>query len=218
MINVYVDLETIPSQSPDYRKVVRGKIKPPGNIKKQESIDKWMAENAETATDEAVSKTSFDPAAGHICCIGWAVGDGEVNYAEMRDIRDEASAIEAFYHSLPKTGMVCFVGHNVAAFDLRFLLCRSIVLGVKLPALFPRDIKPWGLEVFDTMTAWAGSRGSISLDNLAGALGLQGKGGFDGSMVADAWARGQYSTISEYCRNDVAITREIHRKFEAVGF
>ena len=70
MINVYLDIETIPAQSPEYRDKVRATIKPPGNIKKPESIAAWMAENADAAVDETVAKTSFDPAAGHICCIG----------------------------------------------------------------------------------------------------------------------------------------------------
>ncbi len=218
MIDIYLDIETIPSQSPEYRANVLENITPPGTIKKAESIAKWMDEKADAAADDIVAKTSFNPAAGHVCCIGWAHGDGEVEYAEMRDLKDEKAMIETFFHTFPDLGLACFIGHNVAAFDLRFLLCRSIVLGVKLPPAFPRDIKPWGNNVFDTMIAWAGTRGTISLDNLAGALGLGGKGDFDGSMVAQAWKDGRHTTISSYCRSDVALTREIHRKFKSVNF
>lgn len=64
MINFYLDIETIPCQSPEYRDKTRAGIKPPGNIKKPESIMQWIEENADSATDEAVAKTSFDPRTG----------------------------------------------------------------------------------------------------------------------------------------------------------
>ena len=218
MQNIYLDIETIPCQLPEYRAKVRENIKPPATIKKPESILAWMEENAESATDEAVAKTSFDPAHGHICCLSFAIGDEPVDYYEARTVDDERHILSNFYSALPKMGMARFIGHNVAAFDMRFILCRSIVLGVNIPTIIPRDIKPWSQEIFDTMTAWAGARGTIGQDRLAEALGLSGKGDFNGSMVAKAWADGDYGTIARYCMSDVETVRAIHKRFEAVGF
>jgi len=223
MINIFVDIETIPNQSPEYRAKVREGIKPPAQFKKQDSIDAWMAENAESATDEIVAKTSFDPAYGHICCIGWAVGDDPARYYDMENVTDEDGMLEAFFIEAEEAAgvhMVRWIGHYISGFDLRFLLNRAIVLGVKLPSsmILPRDIKPWSDQVFDTMTAWAGAKGTISQDNLAKALGLAGKGDFDGSMVAEAWAKGEHDKIAAYCRDDVETVRAIYRKFEAVGY
>lgn len=218
MQNIFLDIETIPCQSPEFRDKARKNIKPPGNIKKPESIAQWLAENADDAASEAVAKTSFDPAHGHICCLSFAIDDGPVQYYEARTIADERHILEGFYGNLPTTGLAKFIGHNAAAFDLRFILCRSIVLGVRIPSVFPRDIKPWSQEVFDTMIAWAGARGMIGQDRLAEALGLPGKGDFDGSMVAAAWANGEYARIAQYCMSDTETVRAIYRKFEAVGF
>lgn len=218
MINVYLDIETIPCQSAEYRTRVREGIKPPGTIKKPESILQWLEENAETATDEAVAKTSFDPAYGHICCIGWAIGDDPVQSLSAPTVSDEADILRGFFDALPKMGMAKFIGHYITGFDLRFIMCRAIVLGVKIPSIWPRDPKPWDQSVFDTMVAWAGARGTISQDRLCEALGLSGKGDFDGSMVAAAWANGEHQRIAEYCRSDVETVRAIHRRFEAVGF
>jgi len=89
---------------------------------------------------------------------------------------------------------------------------------VKIPRCIPRDVKPWGKGIFDTMTAWAGTRDTISLDNLCKALGIPGKDGFDGSMVADAWLAGEHDTIAEYCRDDVERVRQIHNRFVSVGY
>lgn len=218
MTPIFLDLETIPNQTDEYRAKVREGIKPPGQIKKPESILAWLEENADAAVDEAVAKTSFDPAAGHICTIGWAVGDGDAYARTIDTVDNEADLLSEFFTGLPKTGMCQFIGHNVTAFDLRFLLCRAVVLGVRIPSVIPRDIKPWSQEIFDTMTAWAGARGTISLDRLCEALGLPGKDGFDGSMVAQAWADGEYDKISLYCQSDVEKVRAVHQRFVAVGF
>ena len=224
MINIYLDIETVPNQSPEYRAKVREGIKPPAQFKKQDSIDAWMAENAESATDEVIAKTSFDPAYGHIACISWAFGDDEeVLTASVENINHEADHLNDFFDSVCVGSGVHkarWIGHYISGFDLRFLLNRAIVLGVKLPSslVLPRDIKPWSDQVFDTMTAWAGAKGTISQDNLARALGLAGKGDFDGSMVAEAWAKGEHAKIAAYCRDDIETVRAIHRKFERVGY
>jgi len=217
--NVYLDIETIPNQSPEYRAKVRANIKPPATIKKPESIMAWLEENAETATDEVIAKTSFDPAHGHICCIGWAVDAEPVQSTSIEHVQDESAALAYFFDGIiPKHGLVRFIGHNVSGFDLRFLINRAIVLGVTIPKIIPRDIKPWSQDIFDTMVAWAGARGTIGQDRLCEALGLPGKGDFDGSMVAAAWAAGEHEKIATYCRADVETVRSIHARFEAVGY
>lgn len=221
MNTIYLDIETIPSQSAEYRAEVRANIKPPAQYKNPDSIAKWIEENGDAAADEIVAKTSFDPAHGHICCIGWAIGDADARYYDMTKVEDEASCIEGFFYNLPTQGVNQFVGHYISGFDLRFILCRAIVLGVKLPpsvVTFPRQPKPWDDCVFDTMTAWAGAKDRISQDNLCKALGLPCKGDFDGSMVAEAWANGEHVKIAGYCLNDVETVRAIHRKFQAVGY
>ena len=223
MIDIFVDIETIPNQSPEYRAMVRKNIKAPAQFKKQDSIDAWLAENSETATDEAIAKTSFDPALGHIACIGWAIGDGQAKSVSNTDIRDEEANLNAFFSAINQecgVHMARWIGHYISGFDLRFLLNRAIVLGVKLPTalILPRDIKPWSDQVFDTMVSWAGPKGSISQDNLAKAFGLAGKGDFDGSMVAEAWANGEHDKIANYCLSDVETVREIYRRFKAVGY
>ena len=217
---LYLDLETIPSQDPVVHERIAATITPPGTLKKPESIAEWEAEKKPAAVKEAIAKTSFDGAYGHICCIGWAVGGDEVVSDRITDVRDEANMLGAFFefsHRRIKGDNVFYstptiVGHNVVDFDIRFVWQRAIVLGVRVPAWFPRDPKPWGNETFDTMTAFAGARNRISMDNLCRALGLPDKGEVDGSMVAGMWERGEHDAIAEYCRADVERTRAIHRR------
>lgn len=215
---LFLDIETIPAQSPSVLDKFRAEVKAPGNIKKPESIAAWLEENADKAAQEAAAKTSFDPAYGHICTIAWGFEDDEIDVAHAETIEQEADVIRAFFTALNPYHRVTFVGHYIGGFDLRFILCRAVVLGVNIPACIPRDPKPWDNRLFDTMTAWAGSRGTVSMDNLAQALGLEGKNGFDGSMVAEAWANGEHQKIAEYCAHDVDVTRNIWGRFQAVGW
>lgn len=215
---IFVDIETIPTQSPEIRDRFKAEVKAPGNIKKPESIDAWLAENAEAKAAEEIAKTSFDPAHGHICTISWAVDDDNPDSAHACTVEEERDVLAAFFNALRSNHHYTFVGHYIGGFDLRFILCRAVVLGLKIPQAIPRDPKPWDKTMFDTMTAWAGARGSISMDRLCEAFGIPGKGDFSGADVAEAWANGEHARIAEYCEADVFRTREIWRRFQAAGW
>lgn len=220
-MNLYLDIETIPSQSPEVHAQIAESITPPGNYKKPESIAQWEAEQKPALVKEAIARTALDGSTGHVCCIGWAIDDnppyalnwvqgdpiGEVSILDMF-ISECVARIDDPFH------VPTIIGHNVINFDIRFLWQRAIILGVKMPAWFPRDPKPWSGEVFDTMTAFAGHGNRIGLDRLCRALGLPGKEDIDGSMVGDLWAAGEYNRISEYCRADVDRTRAVHKRMQ----
>lgn len=216
---LYFDIETLPDQSENALEKAREQVTPPGNIKKQESIDTWMAENQERAARELLHKTCLDGATGHVCTIGWAINDGQVHVEHAEDVGEERDILTAFFRHVPPRD-VTLVGHNVLGFDIPFLTKRAVILGIELPSdwAWPRDPKPWSKGVFDTMTAWAGARDRISMNRLCGYLGIVGKTDFDGSMVAEAWAEGRHMTIAEYCDDDVRRTRSIHQKFLQAGF
>ena len=215
---VFFDLETLPSQDPDLLEQFRAEVKAPAQYKKQDSIDAWLSENRDAIAQEQMEKTSFDPAYGHICSIAWAKNNGDIVTQCIFDLKDEADLIASFFASLDPYHSETLVGHYITGFDIPFILKRAVILGVKIPYAIPRDVKPWDKKVHDTMHMWAGAKGSISQDKLARILGIDGKGDFDGSMVADAWARGEYQRIAEYNADDVRTVREIHRKFMKAGW
>lgn len=216
---LYLDIETIPAQSPEAHAVIAETVKPPAQMKKAETIAAWEANDKAQAVQDAIAKTSLDGTYGHICCIGFALGDMKPDSASLRSYspEGEATILRDFFAAATELGSnnhypVCVVGHNVIGFDIRFIWQRAIVLGVRVPGWFPRDPKPWGVEAFDTMTAFAGQRNTIGMDRLCAALGLPGKGDIDGSMIGQLWAEGRHDEIAQYCRDDVARTREIHRR------
>jgi predicted PolB exonuclease-like 3'-5' exonuclease len=213
---LYLDIETVPTTDADRIAEIAASITCPGNISKPESIAAWEVEKKPKLVEEAVAKTSFSGAYGKVCCIGWAWDDFE---ARSTIGTDEREVIQSAFDRITNGHMsavpiITIVGHYVANFDLRFLMQRAIVLGIRLPDWLPRDPKPWSREVFDTMAAWAGAKDTISLDNLCRVLGIPGKDGVDGSMVAGMWQRGEYDAIASYCRDDVDRVRSVHRKMQ----
>ena len=88
-----------------------------------------------------------------------------------------------------------------------------MVLGVKPPAFFPRNPKPWSEEVADTMLLWdAQQRAGGSMDRICRLMGIPGKGDMDGSKVWPAVLEGRMAEVAEYCRQDVERTRAMHRR------
>ena len=247
-MNLYIDIETIPAQRPDVLEEIRANkqadldaalaaIAPPSNYKKQETIDEWMANEApkvvaklkdafESDVDDTYRRTSFDGAFGQVCVIGYALGDSQPEYVKADDLTaaGEVALLQAF--SCVLTDLIprneefstTVVGHNVAAFDLRFLVQRHIINGVRPHGVIVRaaQAKPWEQEkVFDTMIQWGGSgaKAGGSLDKLCKALSIPSpKGAIDGSKVWDFVKAGEIVQVAEYCAKDVAATRAVHKR------
>lgn len=254
-MNLFIDIETIPAQRPDVLEEIRATkqeeldaalaaIKPPGNYKKQETIDEWMANEApkiaaglrasfDSEVDDAYRKTGLDGAFGQICVIGFALNDAapETIIADALDNNSERILLETFGHWLtdlipPSEGFTTTViGHNVTGFDLRFLAQRSIVHGVRPHLVIARaaNAKPWEQDkVFDTMIQWggAGAKPGGSLDKICKALSIPTPKGGDitGATVWDAVKAGRIEEVAEYCKRDVEATRQVYRRitFQAI--
>lgn len=218
-MNLYLDIETIPTAREDVRQYIAATVKPPGNISKAETIAKWIAESKAEAVEEAIEKTGLDGSFGRVCVIGWAHGDEAVQTA-LSD-KNEIFVLNEFARHMNGTLLTAqydqtVVGHNVSAFDLRFLLQRFIVNGIKPPLVIQRaaQAKPWEMDkVFDTMVQWAGVGNRISLDKLCLALDIESpKGDMDGSKVAAYVAAGRIAEVAAYCQRDIEATRAVHRR------
>jgi len=234
MNKLFIDIETIPGQAAAVMEVLRADAeqdkaacKAPANYKDPEKIAANIAEQhaaIDAAMDDKWRKTSFDGAYGQIAVIGFALNDDDPCSLWLEDWempKAERHILTAFNDSLSKLIPVnmepatCVVGHNVSAFDLRFLAQRSIICGVRPHPVISRAAaaKPWESDrVYDTMIQWAGVGGRIKLDKLCKALGLPGKGDVDGSKVWDYVRDGRISEIADYCADDVRKTRDVYRR------
>lgn len=211
---LYLDIETIGAPSAELAEEIAASITAPGNYKKPETIAEWERDTKPGLVKEALAKTSLNGVAGKIICIGWTWNDGE---ARSGLDTDERALIDGTFHLITESRPEGFnrpviVGHNVASFDIRFLWQRAFVLGVKLPAWFPRDPKAWDQNIHDTMQIWGGARDYVSLDTLCKAMGMPGKGNIDGSHIQGMWERGEHEAIAAYCMADVERVRAVHQR------
>lgn len=226
-MKLFIDIETIPTDRADVRDYIAAGVSPPGNISKAETIAKWNEESRPQAVEDAVNKTSFDGAFGRICCFGFAVEDEEARTIFSADderslLLEVAKAMD--YHIEPNRRLsTTVVGHNVSAFDLRFLVQRFIVNNILPPTVLARSAqaKPWETDkVFDTMVQWAGVGNRVSLEKLCLALGIKSpKTELDGSKVWEYVQAGRIAEVATYCKGDVEQMREVFKRmtFAAVA-
>jgi len=216
---IYLDIETIPTQRDDVRAFIAKSVTHPGNIKKADSIAAWNENEKPAAVEEAVSKTGLDGAFGQVVCVGMDLrDDGEPlvisGLSEADVLRAVNEAMKAEFEASDALSTT-IVGHNVSSFDLRFLVQRYIVNGIKPHHIIARaaQAKPWESEkVYDTMVQFAGVGNRISLDKLCLALGLPGKGDITGADVWPMVQAGRLQEVADYCADDVRKTRAVFKR------
>ena len=215
---ITIDLETIPTQREDVREYIAKGIQPPATYKLADSIAKWHKEQGPAAIEEAVSRTGLDGAFGQVVCIGYQLDDMEDPFVmhglNERDLLNSFSKMLNECIDQKDAFTTSVIGHNVSAFDLRFLMQRYIVNGIRPPFVINRaaQAKPWESDkVFDTMVQFAGPGNRISLEKLCLALSVPTpKSEMNGSMVGQYVADGRIKEVADYCKKDVAATRKCY--------
>lgn len=218
-MRLFLDIETIPTVDPEAIAEIAAGVLPPGNMSKADTIAAWEVDKKPGLVEEAVRKTSFDATFGRVCCIGWAFEDAPPATV-MTPALEEREMLASFCTAVLTKAVrnesrleVC--GHNVS-WDLRFLLQRCIVHGVKPPHHLQACMtaKPWSDSINDTMLMWNPERERrISLDRLCKVLGVPtSKGEMDGSKVWDAYQAEEYEKIATYCAADVEATRKVFHR------
>lgn len=223
-MNLYLDIETIPTQDERVKADIAASIHAPANYKKPEAIEKWFAEHEEEAFDKAYRKTSFTGLVGEIICISWALDDGPVQHVyRSNGVGTEAEMLVDFMLALrkglaiPNTDKLkqpVWIGHYITGFDLRFLWQRYIIKKVIPLVEIPFDAKPWDKNVYDTKIKLSGvqSSGYGSLDEVSKIMGHIPKGDITGATVWDAWLAGRFEDIAAYCDDDVVRVRDLYKR------
>ena len=217
MHQITIDIETIPGPvMPSIEELME---KAPASYKKPESIRAWAAENQM----EQYRKQALDSMQGEILAVGFAHNDDEPTclIRTSQDINEKTllALVEERLVQIVRTykGVTpVWVGHNVKCFDLPWMWRKCLKYGLyDLARAIPKG--RYTKDIEDTMEMWAiDYKDHVSLSKIAGFFGLDGKtDGLDGSKVYDAYIAGEHDRIAEYCKGDVALTREIHRIISA---
>jgi DNA polymerase elongation subunit (family B) len=231
VVNFVLDIETIPRdlrgeprkiQDYVWERALRREPDVPAEL----TLDDYLA-GVEDPTMGVVRERierfmTLRPEFGHVICIGMghdARGRGELETKALtaRATAEERRILEAFWDVVKARRDWCFITFNGLAFDLPFLLRRSIYLGVTPTTGLP--LRPFALDShFDVMRVlsnWERSD-TVRLDVVAELLGLsKSPAGMDGSQVLGLWRAGRIEEIEAYCLGDVRLVYEVFLKIEA---
>ncbi len=141
--------------------------------------------------------------------------DAGVTYKE----RSEKELLEDFWEGVQDYDV--FVTVNVRAFDVPFLLHRSVVHGVKPVHVFnhsryiTKQSLPYHVDLLDELTMYGamGKRPSLHLACLA--YGIESKKGeVDGSNIAELFRQKKFRDIARHNIDDVMATYELYEKWK----
>lgn len=212
-MDVFIDCETTSTNAQWYIDEIE--VKAPGQYKKPDSIEKWLAENADAERQRILDRTAVDTSLAKIICLCYAIDDSDIT--ELTGT--ESEILNNFFRSL---GLYVgqrkslLIGHNILSFDIPLIYHRAIINGLRPHPAFNMHYKPWDGLTFDTMTEWAGARGTISQHNLARLLGIETQD-VDGSEIPKLYAEGKIDEIAAKCAFDVTQNREIYRRITDRG-
>jgi hypothetical protein len=249
MLNIVIDIETIPDQREgaldSYLTSAKEEFRAPSTLTKEqaakdlgltnkdeikftgkdEMVARWVEHFREAKAPEQAEqkwrKTALNGSSGELAVIGYAIDGGCVTSFQRPDlsVAGEQELLGNFFDAIGKDILaengskfdICLIGHNLESFDLRFLFQRAVIRRVR-PSI-NLNVARYSDKLYDTMTAWAGFQGHISLDALCKALGVPSpKDGLDGSMVWDYVRDGRIDEVAQYCRADVAATRQVFQR------
>lgn len=221
MTDIFLDIETVPSQRPEVKEWIAETISHPKQMKKAETIERWEQEDKPDAIEKTWRDTSFDGGFGEIISIGYAFNDMPEKCLIRKLEESEKNLSETFFKIIDEQTHFKhnyrFIGHDILRFDLRFIFQRCLVLGIKptliLPYLDAKDPN----KVFDTGRFWCGyfnKNDYVKLDKLCRIFGIKSskEGGMDGSKVWDLVRDGEYEKVAEYNKKDIRATRELFYK------
>ncbi len=138
--------------------------------------------------------------------------DEGVSATERREVDVIGPFLDALGERRPQ-----LVGYNSVQSDLKILIQRGIILGLRAEGFCQRPAKPWeGVDYFargsdwnvdlkDVIAGW-GRQSVPSLHELAVQSGVPGKMDVDGNAVARLWLDGELGRIVRYNEYDALTT------------
>lgn len=184
----------------------------------------WKPEDAPRKRGAKAGDQPFAPLYAHIpVAIGFALLSDELELQQMGVVgtttfgADEVKLITAF-HSFADQVQPVLVTYNGRGFDMPVLSLRSFRHGIAQGWYSPAHRKKYSeerhVDLMEQLTEYGVVPfAGFKLDTVAKLIGLPGKIGFDGSMVAAAFATGKAKEIENYCMEDVAQTTLIFLRY-----
>jgi hypothetical protein len=201
------DIESVALPASELARVMP-EFKAPGNYKKPEAIEAYLAE----ARAEWRDRAALSAISGRVLAIGIQYGP-ETRVWGVDSEADEADTLTLFWDkwrdSAAKDGAGRWVGFCCKSFDLPFLIQRSWINSVSIP-FGVMEGRYWSERIVDLQERWLrygrDSKG-CSLDAVAKALKVGAKNG-SGKDFAALWNTDRDAAIG-YLKNDLSLTAAV---------
>lgn len=203
-MKIIIDIETVG----DGERLTREQVKVPATYKKEDSIAKWLDENAGEYIEEEYRKRALVPHKCRVVCIALKVDDNEISHLSD-DEKEVMEWLDASIKDLTNNPYeIEWVGVNIRSFDMVILRQRAWKYGLKSLSLALNQ------KVTDIMDIFTGSRYKdylVSKDEMCKFFGIPADGD-SGSMVYDWWVKHEWNDIVQHCINDVRKEYELYQK------
>lgn len=219
-----IDIETYRDTLPDnYLQYKLGNISAPATYKDPEKIERYITD----AKAEALNKLALSPLTGRIILIGllfdkdpqlsnqtqYSINMKPVWYVPIQG--DEKDILNKFWMTFNKYifNDVDIVSFNGKAFDLPFIMNRTLINNVQMPRKIPMGdyLNKYRHSPHLDVYNWFGSG---SLVEWAYRLGLTDSLARDGKQIGTWYETGQMQTIIDKNIIDVAQTSSIYLKIK----
>jgi len=213
------DLESVPLQSSLLLEYPAEDRNPPGSYKNEDAIARWREADLEKWEGDRIKAYSLNPRLGRVVAIGYGSDDPTIAGADLAKTEgDEAGLLRRFWELVEAAGDRTYTwnGHG---FDVPYLIVRSLLNGVRLPALARDMTKRYATyphcDVKMVLLNWP-SGGYVKGEGLsewAQAFGLEPKSGH-GSQVYQQVRDGQWAELSAYATDDAVLTWNLAKKIQ----
>lgn len=207
---VVIDIETKASITDDMREILERDLAPAKNLKDEEKIKNSI----EKKRMSIYEKAALSPLTAEVAIFGCAVeyhndSNTEIKIFSANEYHDEEKellrAITEFMASKNDATIVTFNGRS---FDLPFLAARYVINNL--------SSYPWPLGYQKNHIDLRDLIIDGSLEKWAVAIGM-GKKAAPSAEIPAIIASGDWETAREHCYDDVSVTLELYRRFEAAG-
>lgn len=190
-------------------------VQPDARLKDPDKI----AADIAAKTQARLEKLALDWNVGRVAVLGWWTERDGVQVSACQNEGLEATALGAFFDVAKHRTIV---GFNCKGFDLRFLVQRSRLLGIRYPQFdFSKYSRKGIVDLYLELTFNEGhyDQGAMrrTLSAFARRFGIPCDDPISGKDVPALLAAGQWQVVADHCRYDLALTVALARKMGVIA-
>lgn len=200
------DIETVPLRATMAADYPADERRPPANYKSEEAIAKWREADQEAWANGLVKEASLNPRLGRVLAVGTkVVGEEDPQIAVAVEEYQEKAILEQFWTRFRAHPAIA--GYNSMAFDLPFLMVRSLVCGVAVPDL-SRYLRRYSSSPHLDVRMVLGNWDSFAKGKLGEWSAFFGGPAIfgDGAEVYQLHLEGRHREIAAHCGSDIEAT------------